>query len=76
MTPDTIVKAIKKINLNAQFTLSGTDLDSIVWQSGTSPIAKSDIETKINEVETEHNNLAYAMILNKYILNIITAYSI
>tara|TARA_R100001129_G_C5285605_1_gene238185 strand:- start:273 stop:593 length:321 start_codon:yes stop_codon:yes gene_type:complete len=60
MTPDTIVKAIKKINSNAQFTLSGTDLDSIVWQSGTSPIAKSDIETKINEVETEHNNLAYA----------------
>ena len=55
MTPDTIIKAIRKINSNAQFTLSGTDLDSIVWQSGTSPISKSDIETKINEVENEHN---------------------
>ena len=55
MTPDTIIKAIRKINSNAQFTLSGPDLDSIVWQSGTSPISKSDIETKINEVENEHN---------------------
>ena len=41
-----IVKAIKKINPNAQVSMSGDDisaLDTIIWENGTQPINKQDI---------------------------------
>ena len=44
-----IVEAILSINPNAQVSVSGEDIDSIVWENGTTPISKSDIEQKINE---------------------------
>ena len=49
----TIAKAIKKINPNAEFKYSEENIDTIEWLNGTTPISKSDIETKITEMPTE-----------------------
>tara|TARA_E500000318_G_scaffold8804_1_gene8291 strand:+ start:642 stop:944 length:303 start_codon:yes stop_codon:yes gene_type:complete len=45
-------KAIKEINPNAEFVLIGDNLDNIQWLAGTSPISKTDIETKSDEIAT------------------------
>jgi hypothetical protein len=50
-----IIKAILKINPNAQATVSNNDIDTIQWHDGTTPIPKADIEAKILEVQAEYN---------------------
>jgi hypothetical protein len=50
---DTVVKAILKINPNAQVIVSGNDVNEIEWLSGTTPISKEDIEAMIPTVEQE-----------------------
>ena len=45
-----IAKTIKAINPNANFSISNNDYDTIIWLNGTSPISKSDIETKANKI--------------------------
>ncbi len=47
-----IIKAIQKINPNAEVSVSGDDIDTIVWENGTTPISKADIETKMAELPT------------------------
>jgi len=54
-----IDKAIRKINPNAQFTINADDLDQITWLDGTTPISKSDIQTKMAELQTEYDNNKY-----------------
>ena len=49
----TIAKAIKKINPNAEFKYSEEDINTIEWLNETTPISKSDIETKIAEMPTK-----------------------
>ena len=63
-----ILKAIKKINSNAQVSMSGSDisaLDTIIWENGTAPIPKQQIldlvPTCLAEIEAE----AQAKIDNK-----------
>ena len=56
---DKVVKAILKINPNAQVSVSADDIDTIVWENGTTPISKSDIETKMAELQTEYDNNKY-----------------
>jgi hypothetical protein len=51
MTYEQIIKAIRKINPTAQFSISGNDIDSIVWENGQTPIAKSDIEAQLSSAE-------------------------
>ena len=46
-----IIKAIQKINPNAEVTVNGNDINSIEWLNGTTPIPKADIEAKMNESE-------------------------
>ena len=53
---DKIVKAVQLINPNAQFGLSGDNIDDIVWEEGTTPIAKGDIEDRLSEAETALEN--------------------
>ena len=53
---DKIVKAVLLINPNAQFGLSGDNIDDIVWEEGTTPIAKADIEARLFEAETALDN--------------------
>ena len=38
-----ILRAIKKINPDAEFTINGDDINQITWCNGTTPISKSDI---------------------------------
>jgi len=46
-----IIKAILKINANAEVTVNGEDLNSIQWHNGTTPISKADIEAQLPIVE-------------------------
>ena len=47
------VKAIQKINPNAEFVVRGQDLETceIEWLNGNTPITKETIQTKISEAE-------------------------
>jgi len=57
-----IIDAILKINPNAVVNVKGDDIDTckIEWLSGTTPISKADIKSKMSELQTEYDNLAYA----------------
>ena len=48
-----IIKAILKINPNAEVSVSGNDINSIVWHNGTTPIPIADIKAMIPTVEAE-----------------------
>ena len=52
---DTVIKAIIKINPNAQVTVSGNDVNQIEWLNGTTPISVADIEAKMAEVQAEYD---------------------
>ena len=54
-----VIEAILAINSTAEVSVSGDDIDTIVWENGTTPIAKSDIETKMAELQTAYNNNKY-----------------
>ena len=54
-TIDAIFRAVKIINSDAQMSITENDLDSIVWENGTTPISKSDIEAMMPTVEAEYN---------------------
>ena len=63
-----ISKAIKKINPNAQVSMSGSDisaLDTIIWENGTTPIPKEQILALIPQVELEMQQEEQAKIDNK-----------
>ena len=48
-----ILKAILKINLNAEVSVSGNDINTceIQWHNGTTPISNADIESQFTAVE-------------------------
>ena len=50
---DTVVKAILKINPNAEVFVGGNDINNIKWLNGTPEISKADIEAKMAELPTE-----------------------
>ena len=47
----TIIKSILKINPKAEVSVSGNDINSIVWENGTKPIPKEQIEALLPIVE-------------------------
>ena len=55
-------RAIKAINKDAEFIINDSDLDNINWLNDTTPISKSDIQTKMTELldgdKTEKTNTA------------------
>ena len=51
MTNETIINAILKINPNAQVSVADDDIDTIIWENGTTPISKADIEAQFTAVE-------------------------
>ena len=55
MTNDTVIKAILKINPNAEVSVSDNDINTIIWENGTTPIPKADIEAKMVEVQAEYD---------------------
>jgi hypothetical protein len=50
---DTVIKAILKINPNAEVSVSGNDINTIVWENGTPPIPKEQILAIIPQVELD-----------------------
>ena len=54
-----IIKAILKINPNAEVSVNADDINQITWHNGTTPIPKADIEAKMVELQTEYNNNEY-----------------
>ena len=53
MTNTLIIKAIRKINPNAEVTVSGGNIDTIVWCNGTPPIPKEQILAILPQVELD-----------------------
>jgi len=64
-TIDAIFRAVKIINSDAKLSISGNDLDTIVWENGTTPISKSDIEAKLTQAQNELDAEAQAAINKK-----------
>ena len=56
---NTVIKAILKINPNAEVSVSGNDINQITWHNGTTPISKADIEAKMVEVQAEYDAKQY-----------------
>jgi len=54
-----IIKAIQKLNPNAQVSVSGDDINSIVWENGTTPIPIEEIKIKVLEVQAEYDAQQY-----------------
>jgi hypothetical protein len=50
---DIVIKAIQKINPTAEVSVSDNDINTIVWENGTPPISKEDIEAQFPAVELE-----------------------
>ena len=50
-----IIKAIQKINPNAEVSVNDNDINQITWNNGTTPIPKADIEAKMVEVQAEYD---------------------
>ena len=48
-----IIKAIQKINPTAEVSVSGEDINSLIWENGTTPISISDIQAQLPTVEAE-----------------------
>ena len=55
-----IIKAIKAINPSAEVSVNAEDFEQITWLNGTTPISKSDIETKQAELQAAYDAKAYA----------------
>ena len=55
-----ITDAILKINPTAEVSVSGDDINTIVWENGTTPIPKADIEAKVIELQADYDAKQYA----------------
>jgi len=55
----TIIESILKINPDAKVSVNAEDYNQITWLDGTTPISKSDIQTKMAELQTEYDNNKY-----------------
>jgi len=54
-----ILKAILKINPNAQVSVNADDINQITWLNGTTPILANQILAKQQELITEYNSNKY-----------------
>ncbi len=48
-----IIKAIQKINPNAEVSVNDNDINQITWHEGTTPISVADIEAQFPAVELD-----------------------
>jgi len=58
MTNREIIRAILKINPNAEVNVGDNSLDEITWLNGTTPIPVADIEAKMAELPTTEEEAA------------------
>ena len=62
---DTVIKAVLKINPNAEVSISNNDVNQITWENGTTPISVADIQAQIPVVEQEEADAKQAAIDKK-----------
>ena len=55
----TIIKSILTINPTAQVSISADDINTLVWENGTTPIPANEILAKQQELITEYNSNKY-----------------
>ena len=55
----TVLKAIQKLNPNAEVSINNNDVNQITWLNGTTPISKADIEAKMVELQAEYDANQY-----------------
>ena len=53
-----VINALLKINPAAEVSVSADDINTIVWENGTTPISKADIEAKMAELPTAEEEAA------------------
>ena len=53
---NTVIKAVLKINPNAEVSVSDNDINTIIWENGTTPISVEDIQAQIPVVEQEETD--------------------
>ena len=51
----TIIDAILKINPSAQVSISADDINTLIWENGTTPISNADILAKQTELQTAYD---------------------
>ena len=56
---NTVIKAILKINPTAEVSVSANDINQIIWENGTTPISKADIEAKMVELQADYDAKQY-----------------
>jgi hypothetical protein len=56
MKNEIIIKAIQLINPTAEVSVSDGNINSIIWENGTTPISVADIQAQITIVEQEIAN--------------------
>lgn len=47
-----VIKAITNINPNAKVSVSDDDINTIIWEDGTTPIPVADIEAELVNIPT------------------------
>ena len=47
-----IIKAIQKINPNAEVSIKDDDINTLVWHNDTTPISNADIEAELVNIPT------------------------
>jgi hypothetical protein len=55
-----ILKAIRKINPDAEFTINADDIDQITWLNGTVEISKAEIDAEVIKLQAEYDAQAYS----------------
>ena len=55
----TIIKSILAINPKAEVSISADDINTLVWENGTTPIAKQTILNKQIELQAEYEAKQY-----------------
>jgi len=55
----TIIKSILAINPTAQVSISADDINTLVWENGTTPIPANEILAKQQKLITEYNSNKY-----------------
>ena len=62
---DKVIKAILKINPEAQVSITNDDINTLIWENGTTPISVADIKAQIPVVEQEEADAAAKKIADK-----------
>ena len=55
----TIIKSILAINPTAQVSISADDINTLVWENGTTPIPANEILAQQQELIAEYNSNQY-----------------